>query len=62
MLEIEEQSGQEIDQTLVDAVMKHGSVPAAARDLGLPYDTLMRWLDIRRIDVRIQATATASKA
>lgn len=62
MLAFEERIGRPVEVALVEAINRHGSTTAAAVALGLPYDTVMRWLAALRIDYRVTAVASMPEA
>lgn len=55
MRAVEAEAGRPVELVLIDAINQHGSAAAAAVALGLPYDTVIRWIDALRIDYPVAA-------
>lgn len=60
MRAIEQRFGQPIEQVLVDAFNRHGSLQPAAHSLGIDYTTLSKWMSM--LDVELRTTAVLAQS
>lgn len=57
MREFEAQHGGPAEKVIKDAINEHGSIAAAARELGMSRHTLFNWVWRLRLDVGVVATS-----